>query len=62
MEQITIFDRNESYLLQQTIRSIELDDSLQSSTKDKYISALQKYCNSGGSLANANQIREYSSG
>jgi integrase len=62
MDQITVFDRNESYLLQQTIRSIELDDSLQPSTKTTYISALQKYCNSGGSLANASQIREYAAG
>ena len=59
MDQITIFDHNESFLLQQTIRSIELDAALQRSTKDKYISALQKYCNSGGSLANAFQIRDY---
>ena len=59
MDQITVFDHNESSLLQQTIRSIELDAALQRSTKDKYISALQKYCNSGGSLANAFQIRDY---
>ena len=59
MDQITVFDHNESSLLQQTIRSIELDPALQRSTKDKYISALQKYCNSGGSLANAFQIRDY---
>lgn len=62
MDQITVFDRNESYLLQQTVRAIELDDSLQRSTKDKYISALQKYCNTGGSLANPIQLRDYAAG
>ena len=62
MNQITVFDHNESHLLQQTIRSIEQDSALQRSTKDKYISALEKYCAAGGSLANANQIRDYAAG
>ena len=55
MQNITIPDR----ALQLAIKNIQLDASLQPSTKDKYIRALQNYVNAGNSLTNVDQLRAY---